>query len=274
MKSLYDCVRKGESVDHTPFIDGHCHFGPWDNTVIPWSMDYERNIAEMDRYGCDMVWMSASSPGWTEDMSVKNDYVFDFAEKHPQRILPYCTLSANRKDQCLAELKRCLGRGFCIGVKMHMYSQVPYTPNEGFLSEVLEVLDENRLVYMNHDFGNLENWRAAFKKYRHVTFISGHFNRAINDLSLEISNLKDNLCASHGYKYVENEVKRFGRSDTMLVGSDFSLFHLGFGIGAIAYAEIAEKDKCNIVGLNALEIMKKIRWYGQIEKAFEKYSIA
>ncbi|HUW30902.1 MAG TPA: hypothetical protein VM223_04765, partial [Planctomycetota bacterium] len=139
MKSIYDTVMAGEPLA-VPFIDAHGHFGPWPETVIPYAMDYSRAIDEMDRYGCDMVWMSASNPGYSDDISTKNDYVFDFASRYPDRIIPYCTLSANTPERNVAELKRCLARGRCIGVKMHIYKQPAYTMRSGFLQPIFEIL--------------------------------------------------------------------------------------------------------------------------------------
>jgi len=261
MSTILDAVRQGEPVNFTPFIDVHGHFGPWPDTTIPHSLDYGRLIGEMDRFGCDMVWMSAADPGYAAPMSVKNDYVFDLAEAHPDRIIPFCTLSANEPGRCLAELRRCLSRGRCIGVKMHVYQQPAYTLKSDFLQPILEVLAGHRLVYMNHDLGNEECLRWALTRYADLIFISGHFNGRINDLAREYPNLRDCTCAAQSPDSVGNEVKRLGRSDTMLVGSDFGLFCLAFGIGMVAYAEIEESHKRNLLGLNAVKIMERTKWY-------------
>jgi predicted TIM-barrel fold metal-dependent hydrolase len=257
MTSIAETVRKGDPLASTPFIDVHGHFGPWTQTTIPHSMDGEKVIGEMDRWGCDMVWMSASTPGHAGDLSLKNDTVFDFAEQYPERILPYCTLSANCPDRNVGELERCLNRGRCIGVKMHTYDQPAYTLKSDFLQPVLKILNERRLVYLNHELGDREALRWALETFPEITFMEGHFNPSINDLCLVHPNLKDCTCAAHGFKAIEKEVKRLGRSDTMLVGSDFGLFQLGFGLGAVAYADLPEDDKEAIAGGNAVELMKK-----------------
>jgi len=266
MKSIYDTVMAGEPLA-VPFIDVHGHFGPWPETVIPYAMDYSRAIAEMDRYGCDMAWPSASNPGYSGDLSMKNDYVFDFAAKHPDRIVPYCTLSALTPDRNESELRRCLLRGRCIGVKMHRYQQPPYTMRSDFMQPILEILAEHRLVYLNHGFVSVDDLQWAARKYPDVVFMSGHFDPTIIRLAGEYSNLRDCTCAAMGYKAVENEVRRAGRSDTMLVGSDFSLFKLSFGVGMIVFADIPEQDKQNILGLNAIRLMQRTRWFGEVKMA-------
>jgi predicted TIM-barrel fold metal-dependent hydrolase len=208
-----------------------------------------------------MVWMTASDPGCAGPMREKNDIVFDLAASHPDRIIPYCTLSANEQGRCLDELKRCLDCGPCIGVKMHRYYQPAYTLKSDFLQPVLELLAEHRLVYMNHVFQNHEHLRWAMQKYPDVTFMSGHIDRTIHALALAHANLCDCTCAAMRPDELADEVRRHGRSDRLLVGSDFGLFCLAFGIGMVAYADIDEEHKRNILGRNAVRLLERTRWY-------------
>ncbi len=264
MNSIQQAVTAGRPVEAL-FIDVHGHFGPWPDTCVPHCLDRKRVIAEMDRYGCDQVWMSAANPGYSDDISVKNDYVFDFAQEYPDRIIPYCTLSANTPGRNVAELKRCLARGRCIGVKMHRYEQEPYTLRSDFLAPVLEILGQNRLVYLNHEFPDVSALRWALEKYPEVMFLSGHMNRQMNDLAAVYANLRDCSCAALHYQDLAKEVKRLKTSETMLVGSDFPLFQLGFGIGMVAYADLPEPDKQNILGLNALKVLRRAAWFGELK---------
>ncbi|OGV62736.1 MAG: hypothetical protein A2498_02720 [Lentisphaerae bacterium RIFOXYC12_FULL_60_16] len=259
MKTTREYVCAGQPLE-TPFIDVHGHFGPWPDTFIPHTVDQGRIIAEMDRYGCDMVWMSASNPGYAGDLAAKNDCVFDFAAAYPERIIPYCTLSSHDPQNNVKELKRCLARGPCIGVKMHRYSQPSYTMRSDFMQAILEILAEHRLVYLNHVFENVIDLEWACDKYADVVFIAGHFNPGINDLALSHPNLRDCTCAAMHPDAIGAEVQRLKRSDTMLVGSDFSQVHLGFGLGMIAYGNMAEDDKRNILGNNALRLLERIPW--------------
>jgi predicted TIM-barrel fold metal-dependent hydrolase len=260
MKTIRQCVAAGSPIE-APFIDAHGHFGPWPETVIPDALDYEKNIAEMDRFGCDMVWMSTSNPGYADDLSRKNDTVLAFAARYPERIIPYCTLSAFEPERNVAELKRCLASGPCIGVKMHRYRQPGYTMKSDFLQPVLELLQEHRLLYMNHAFPNIPDLEWACGRYPDVTFMEGHFAASYADLTLKVPNFVDCTCAALHYREVENQVRRTGRGDTLLVGSDFSLFSLAFGIGQIAYSAMSEDDQRAILGMNAIRIMERTSWF-------------
>jgi predicted TIM-barrel fold metal-dependent hydrolase len=260
MKTILESVRAGTPVEPL-FIDVHGHFGPWPETCIPYATDAARVLAEMDRYGCDQAWISASNPGYAGDTAAKNDLVFDLAGRHPGRVVPWCTLSAHETTQVLPELDRCLARGSCIGVKMHRYRQPAYTLRSDFLQPVLERLNANRLVYLNHDFVNLSDLAWACEHYPEVSFLAGHFNPRMNDLALLHPNLFDCTCAAMQFHSVEAEIKRLGTSRTMLVGSDFPLFQLGFGIGMVAYADLDEADKRSILGLNALRLLRRTGWF-------------
>jgi hypothetical protein len=92
-------------------------------------------------------------------------------------------------------------------------------------------------------------------------FMEGHFRPSFSDLAKDHTNVVDCTCAAMAPDAVELEFKRIGRSDTMLVGSDFNLFNLAFGIGMIAYADIPEQDKQNILGLNAVKLMERTKWF-------------
>jgi len=265
--TIYETVLNGESL-RVPYIDVHGHFGPWPESVIPHSLDEGRIIAEMDRYGCDMVWMTASNPGYSGDISEKNDFVFDFAERYPDRIIPYCVLSANTPERNVAELRRCLDRGRCIGVKMHVYRQPEYTMRSDFLQPVFEILSEHGLVYMNHGYPNLPDLEWALQRYPDLVFLGGHFGPDYYRPVLDYPNFYDCTCAAQSYNCVDREVRQHRDSEKLLVGSDFSLFQLGFGVGMIAYTEMPEADKEAILGRNALTLLERTRWFerGMVRK--------
>jgi predicted TIM-barrel fold metal-dependent hydrolase len=261
MTTIYDAVGRGAPLDFTPFIDVHGHFGTWMETAVPNALDAARLIAEMDRWGCDQVWMTASEPGFGAPMRDQNDTVFGLAQAHPDRILPYCTLSANEPDQCLAELRRCLEYPRCIGVKMHRCDQPAYTLKSDFLRPVLELLNERRLVYMNHAYLNLADLDWALERYPDLTFINGHMAHNLMERAGRFANFYVCTCAAMLPDEMGGVVRRAGSSDKLLVGSDFNLFCLAFGPGMLAYSSMSENDQRNILGRNALRILDRQAWW-------------
>jgi hypothetical protein len=91
--------------------------------------------------------------------------------------------------------------------------------------------------------------------------MEGHFAESFANLTLKWPNFVDCTCAALGYREVEKQVRKMGRSDTLLVGSDFSLFTLAFGIGQVAYTDLPEADQRAILGLNAVRLLERTRWF-------------
>ncbi len=261
MKTIYDAVVRGAPLDFTPYIDVHGHFGTWIETAVPAALDAGRLIAEMDRWGCDQVWMTASEPGFGALMRDKNDVVLGLAQTHPDRILPYCTLSSNEPDLCLTEFQRCLEYPRCVGVKMHRYDQPAYTLKSGFIQPVLEILNERRMVYMNHAYLNLADLEWALSRYPDLTFINGHMDYKMMELTGRFSNYYVCTCAAQAPNAMAGAVERARGSEKLLVGSDFNLFCLAFGPGMLAYSSISEEDQRNILGRNAIRILERQPWW-------------
>ena len=144
---------------------------------------------------------------------------------------------------------------------MHLYKQPAFKLDAAFLQPVFELLAERRLVFMHHNLGDADIIRWACGKYPEVLFLAGHISPPVNDLAKEFPNLRDCTCAAMAPDALAKEVKRCGSSSTMLLGSDIGLFTLAFGLGMLAYADMAEQDKRNILGLNSLELLKRMAWF-------------
>ena len=257
---IHEAVLGGEPLDFTPVIDCHAHFGRWSNTTVPYSLDFAKVLRTMDAWGIDLVVFSTSEPGYGGDLSLANDRVIAFVKAAPDRVMGYCTLSANRPERNLDELERCYDAGLRLGVKMHRYKQPEYEITDPLLEPVFEFLSERRLIYLNHTLGSLDVIRTAAERWPGVTFMNGHGSIEVAGLAHSVLNVRANTCAMIYYRDIAQLVEAHG-SQNLLLGSDFNLFQPGFGIGPVAYAQIAEEDKRNILGLNAIEIVKRMEWY-------------
>ena len=257
---MHEAVLNGQPIDFAPVIDCHAHFGLWSNTTVPDSLDRAKVLRAMDAWGVDLVVFSASEPGYAGDLALANDRIIDFVQAAPDRIMGYCTLSANCPQQNLDELKRCYQAGLRFGVKMHRYKQPEYSITDAFLDPVFEFLNARRLVYINHSLGTLTEIRQAAGRWPGVTFMNGHGSIEIAGLAQSVPNVRANVCAMIHYREIARLVRQHG-SRNLLLGSDFNLFQPGFGIGPVTYALISEQDKRNILGLNAVELMNGMEWF-------------
>jgi predicted TIM-barrel fold metal-dependent hydrolase len=257
---IHRALLAGRAIDFAPVIDCHGHFGQWSDTVVPDSLDHAKALRAMDAWGVDLVVLSAAEPGYGGDRSLANDRVIGFCRAAPERIMGYCTLSAHRPEGNLDELARCYDAGLRFGVKMHRYKQPAYRITDAFLDPVFAFLNERHLVYLNHTLGSMQEIRAAAERWPNVTFMNGHGTVEIAELAQSVPNVRANVCAMIYYRDIDRFVRAQGATN-LLLGSDFNLFQLGFGIGPVAYAAIPEQDKRNILGLNAIEVMERMAWY-------------
>jgi predicted TIM-barrel fold metal-dependent hydrolase len=257
---IHRALLTGRAIDFAPVIDCHAHFGQWSNTAVPDSLDHAKALRAMDAWGIDLVFFSAAEPGHGGDLSLANDRVIGFVQAAPERIMGYCTLSAHRPEGNLDELARCYDAGLRIGVKMHRYKQPAYRITDAFLDPMFAFLNERHLIYLNHTLGSMEEIRTAAERWPNVTFMHGHGSIEIAELAQSVPNVRANVCAMAHYRDIDRFVNAHG-AQSLLLGSDFNLFQLGFGIGPVAFAAISEQDKVSILGLNAIQVMKRMAWY-------------
>jgi predicted TIM-barrel fold metal-dependent hydrolase len=84
-------------------------FGDTENQ--PQTVSYAELIAEMDKSGVDVA--VAAGYGWTdfETAKISNDYILEAAEKHPTRIVPFCSVNPLWGANAIDELERCHAQG-------------------------------------------------------------------------------------------------------------------------------------------------------------------
>ena len=59
----------------------------------------DKVLRSMDAWGIDVVVFTASQPGYGGELSLANDRIIAFVKAAPERIMGYCTLSANRPER-------------------------------------------------------------------------------------------------------------------------------------------------------------------------------
>jgi predicted TIM-barrel fold metal-dependent hydrolase len=257
---VYEAIRAGTPLDFAPVIDMHGHFGPSAVACARPMVDPERVGREMDLYGVAVVICSATSLGCAGSLGRANDEVLRAVRALPGRVLGYSTLSSTRPERNLDELERCYDQGLRCGVKMHRYDQPEYRITDKCLEPVFEFLSERRLIYLNHVLGTTEEIAELARRYPEMTILNGHGGELHARLGREFPNVYANSCSMMAHRSVEELVAHCG-AEHLTLGSDFSLFQLGWGVGPVAYAEIPGADKLAILGGNAMKILSRMAWF-------------
>ena len=257
---IHAALLAGQPLDFLPVIDLHGHYGESAYATTRPQDDPEMMVREMDLYGVDVVVCSAIAVGSAGSLRRANDQVLAATQAAPGRILGYCVLSSNRPQENLDELKRCYDLGLRCGVKMHRYHQPEYCITDPFLAPVFEFLNEKRLIYLNHALGTDADVMELARRYPELTIINGHGGIPHARIGRQYPHVYANSCSMMGVDGVELLVQAAGAKHLTL-GSDFSLFQLGWGVGPIAYATIPESDKAAILGGNALRLFRRAAWF-------------
>jgi predicted TIM-barrel fold metal-dependent hydrolase len=245
-------AREGQPFKGELLIDSHCHVG-FNNKIFTPYNDIDSIAANMERIGIDTACVCSYSYGHIGDPFLANDLVADYVNSYPDKFLGYVTLNPNYKECLLDEVLRGAKNGLKLGIKMHTLRQ-PHNIDDDMFMPVYEYLNEKNAVFLHHWFGETCRLENLLKKFKKITFLTGHFDLEYAGLVKKYENLYINTCAVIGTGRLKNLVDMVG-SEKIVYGSDFVALDHTFGYGVVAFAKISDEDKRNILGLNMRRII-------------------
>lgn len=254
--SILECVRAGKPISHTPVIDLHSHLaGSSEYYYIP----YHRNddvIRYMDRFGVDHLLSFAIAT--TTDPRPGNHYQYQASKTYPQRFSALTMLHAGFPQDWI-ELLEDGWRNGSRGVKLiSQYQGVD--ENTIDWSPIFEYARDKNWIALHHGWGGVERLERWAKEFPEIVFIVGHATTGYKDVVNKYDNVYQNTSALFAFELsIENLLNEMD-VEKIIHGSDALDLDLGTSIGPIAYADISEDAKEKIFGLNALNIMKKLKW--------------
>lgn len=255
MPKILDIVKEGRRLTGELIIDSHCHCG---NPMPAFTPDNEPEIIKgcLERIGVSTACFCSRGAGVAGDPFLANNHTAQFVKTHPDLFKGYVTLAVNYPDY-LREIKRGERIGLRLGVKMHTYRQ-KHDLNDAEFVEMLEYLNENKLIFLHHYFGPPEQLEPLLMKYKDITFLEGHCIFEYAPLVRKYDNLYINTCAEIGFDNIRR-ITALAGEDKVVYGSDMTAIDTTFSLGAVAYAKIPDEAKRKILGLNMDRLIKRIK---------------
>jgi predicted TIM-barrel fold metal-dependent hydrolase len=250
-------IRAGLPLDHIPVIDFHCHLGASaEYYYIPRSRPAEV-AAYMDRYGIDHI---VTFPiNTSSDVATGNRLQYAAAKEFPGRFSTLTMLHAAFPQDWLPLLKEGEKQG-CRGIKL--ISQYQGVPEESIdWSPAFDFARDKNWVVLHHFWGPSERLARWAKAYPKLIFIEGHASIDYKKVIEKYDNVYQCTCACFVNWMCSLMVMVDNLpTEKILYGSDALDLDFGTGISPIALADIPEKTKESILGKNALDLAKRLKW--------------
>ena len=247
--------KAGLPLDHIPVIDFHTHMGrSSEYYYIPFNSP-EDVISYLDGFGIDHIVTFCINV--TTDVAPKNNSVYDMHKKCSGRLSPLTAIHAGFPQDWVSILDKGYQSG-SRGIKiLHQYQGVE---EETDFSSAFEYASDKNWVALAHDWGKperLEHWAKTFPK---VFFIIGHAAIKYKKIVDSYENVYQCTCASfvEGYFSPIKDMVDCMPIEKIIHGSDALDLDIATSIGPIAFADISEKAREKILGLNAINLCKRL----------------
>jgi len=245
-------------------IDVHTHTRP------DWTADSAgRLLAAMDRNGVDRVCIS-SLGDWNHEPPLEkcvkgNRQAAEVAATCPERIIPFCYLSAKHGDRAVEELETCATQFGARGVKLWVACRCS-DPRTIPIAEKAAALG---LPILIHSFfrngGNLpgesspHDVRALALACPQAKLITAHMvTEAFEWIIAAVRDLPNVYVETGGNPPVSGAVERAVETlgaDRVLLGSDAPCRSFGNGLGKVLSAGLSDGDREKVLGLNARKLL-------------------
>lgn len=245
-------------------IDTHTHINHGSKfDSAPDSLLYDATLSYLQKVnkaaGIDLMFCSTfSSVLETEEIEKENQYMADLAE-NTENLYQWVVIDP-RIESTFKQAEKMLTKPKCVGVKLHPVCH-KYTLDE-YGDKLFSFIAEHKAIVQIHPERDADYILDMANKYKDATFIMAHMGsygeKSYAD-AIEFAKNKNvyvdtSGIASSRNKGIEYVVERVG-SEHILFGTD--TYAPGFQRGRIDYALISDKDKENILRLNALRLFEK-----------------
>lgn len=237
----------------------------------------EELLASMDEVGIDVS--VVLNIGWVshELCVMTNDYILDSVSRYPTRLVGFCSIQPSAKEAAIAELERCAKAGAKGIGELRSDVQGFDLTNKQTMKPVVDAILKHNLILLTHSSepvgheyagkggitpGILYSFITAFPNPRIVCAHWGGgllFYALMPEVAKALANVFFDTAATV-FLYKPEVFERASSiigSDKILFGSDYPLVSQNRVIAQVQSAELSEKDRAKILGVNAQKLLSR-----------------
>ncbi|MBO9605051.1 MAG: amidohydrolase family protein [Paenibacillaceae bacterium] len=266
MTTVAELAQSGLPLHDITLIDMHCHLGAYPNLYLAYADEDEQLVhytRTMARVGVDYSVISMLRGLASADLQANLD-LGAYMLQDP-KLLGWITYIPYLPEASLDAAARCLAltKQF-IGFKVHPEINRYPIAGPGY-APMWEYADQAGLIVLSHAWGAHSEpsmFRELAARYPNARILLGHCGGREPELSIaiELANRFDNvyLDLNGSFIYSRTTAERFVReADTskLLFSSDTIYNNICWEIGNVAFADIPESIKLDILGRNAKRLL-------------------
>lgn len=261
-------VRRQQPIADMEVIDAHAHIaekGIRDNVIAVMSQaDAEGVVSRNRRLGVRITCVSSWTGIWC-DARRGNEVTHQAMEDFPGQIIGYATIHPNEVQDWQSELKYCHETLGLKGLKPYFpRHRIPY--NDPRYQPWFSYGHQHRLFALMHFSDNfVAEMEEIAAQYPELFFLLAHSGMSYETARKYIPLAKKfaNVFCEITYTAVTNGIIEFLvreiGSEKVIYGSDAAMRDPFPQFGWVAYADISENDKRNILGRNMRKIIDRCR---------------
>jgi len=228
----------------------------------------------MDEDGIDVS--VALNIGWSsaELCARTNDYLLEVADRHPNRVVPFCAVQPREPEVAIREIEKCARAG-AQGIGELRPDAQGYTLADDSLAPLVEAaIGLNMLIlpHISEPMGHIYPGKGVVRpeqayefavRYPRARLVCAHwggglpFYALMPEVGRALANVYFDTAASH-YLYGREVFRTVGNLvgiEKILLGSDFPLIRQSRAVAEVANAGLAPEEYSAIVGDNAARLL-------------------
>jgi predicted TIM-barrel fold metal-dependent hydrolase len=237
----------------------------------------EELVASMDEADIDLS--VVLNIGWvSQELCVKtNDYILDSVSRYPKRLVGFCAIQPRAGETAIAELERCAKAGTKGIGELRSDVQGFDLTDKKTMKPVIDAVLKHDLILLTHASEPMGHEYAGkgsitpnilysfITAFPNVKLVCAHWGGGLPFYALmpEVAKALANVffdTAATVFLYkpeIFEQVSHIIGSDKILFGTDYPLMQQNRVIAQVQSAQLPERDKAKILGVNAQKLLYK-----------------